>query len=83
MSNSRRFYGKKKKTQNWEGNQYLTENQLGRNEIWCAEDNHSFILHISCISAKGFLDSNFNSAVIDKISIFHKIAPNFTYKQTS
>ena len=29
------------------------------------------------ICAKGFLDSNFNSAVIDKISIFHEIAQNF------
>ena len=34
------------------------------------------------ISAKAFLDSNFNQAVIDKkISIFHEIAPNFTYSQ--
>ena len=30
---------------------------------------------------KGFLDSNFNKAVIDKISNFHKIAPKFTYPQ--
>ena len=29
------------------------------------------------ICAKGILDSNFNSAVIDKISYFHEIAPNF------
>ena len=33
------------------------------------------------ICAEGFLDSNFNQAVIDKISIFHEIAPNFTYLQ--
>ena len=30
-----------------------------------------------------FLDSNFNQAVINKISNFHKIAPNFTYLQKS
>ena len=34
------------------------------------------------ISAKGVLDSNFNQAVIDKISVFHEIARNFTYSQT-
>ena len=33
--------------------------------------------------AKGFLDSNFNEAVIDKISIFHEIAPYFAYSQKS
>ena len=32
---------------------------------------------------KGFLDSNFNKAVIDKISNFHEIVPNFTYSQKS
>ena len=35
------------------------------------------------ISAKQSLDSNFNQAVIDKISNFHEIAPNFTYLQNS
>ena len=44
--------------------------------MWCAADNHNYICHIC---AKGFLDSNFNKAVIDKISNFHEIAPNFTY----
>ena len=44
------------------------------------EDNHSYMCHIC---AKGILDSNFNQAVIDKISIFHEIAPNFTYSQQS
>ena len=29
------------------------------------------------------LDSNLNQAVINKISNFHKIAPNFTYSQKS
>ena len=33
--------------------------------------------------AKGFLDSNFYQAVINKISIFHEIAPYFTYSQKS
>ena len=46
------------------GDRYLTENRFGRNEIWCA---------------KRFLDSNFNFAVINKISIFQEIAPNFEY----
>ena len=56
------------------GNLYLTENQLGRNEIWCVEDNHSYTCHM-------FLDCNFNYAVIDKISIFQEIDPNFTNSQ--
>ena len=49
------FYGKKSKI--GKGNLYLTENWLGRNEIWYAEDNHSYICHIS---VKEFLDLNFN-----------------------
>ena len=56
------------------GNHSLTENRLRRNKIWYVEDNHNHMCHIC---AKGFLDSNFNQAVIDKISIFHEIAPNF------
>ena len=39
------------------------------------------LLKISLICAKGFLDSHFNEAVTDKISIFHEIVPNFTYSQ--
>ena len=66
------------KTQNWEGNRYLTENRLSRNEMWCAVVNHNHMRHIC---AKGFLNLNFNYAVIDKILIFHEIAPNFTYSQ--
>ena len=31
------------------------------------------------ICAKEFLDTNFNQVVINKISNFHEIAPNFTY----
>ena len=44
--------------------------------MWCATDNHDYMCHPS---EKGFLDSNPNEAVIDKISNFHEIAPNFTY----
>ena len=50
----------------------LTDNGLGRNEIWCAVGNHNYMCHI----IKGFLDTNFNEAVIDKISNFHEIARN-------
>ena len=66
----------KKKMQNWEGKSVF--NQLSKNEMWCATDNYSNTCH-TC--AKGFLDSNFNKVVINKISNFHKIAPNFTYSQ--
>ena len=51
-------------------NSYLTKNRLTKNKMWCV--SHMF---------KGFLDSNFIEAVIEKISNFHKIAPNFTYSQ--
>ena len=40
---------------------YLAENGFGRNEMCCAAGNQN---------AKGFLDSNLNYAVIDKISNF-------------
>ena len=52
------------------GNLFLTKNRC-RNEISCAADNHNYMCHIC---AKGFLDSDFNEAVIDKISNFHEIA---------
>ena len=45
------FYSKIRKIR--KGNLYFTENQLGRNEMWYAEDNHSYMCHIW---AKGFLD---------------------------
>ena len=48
--------------------------------MYCVAGNHNYMFHIC---AKGFLDSNFNGAVIDEISNFHKIAPNFTYSQKS
>ena len=45
-----------------------------------ASDNHNNMRH-TCV--KDLLDSNFNYAVIYKISIFKEIAPNFTYLQKS
>ena len=46
----------------------------------CAVGNHNYMCHIC---AKGFLDLNLNYAVIDKISNFQEIVPNFTYSQKS
>ena len=69
--------------QNWgiKGNLYLTENRFSRKEMWYAADNYNYMCNIC---AKGILYLNFNyKAVIDKISIFHKIAQNFTYLQKS
>ena len=34
------------KTQNLEGNLYLTENWLCKNEMWCAKDNHYYMYPI-------------------------------------
>ena len=52
------------------------ENRLSRDQMWCAAESY----HHTCqICAKGILESNFNQAVIDKISNFHEIAPNFTF----
>ena len=65
---------------NGKGNLYVTENRSGRNEIRRVEDNHSYMCHIY---AKEFLDSNFNVAVLDKISIFHEIDHNFPNSQKS
>ena len=48
--------------------------------MWCVADNHNYMCRIC---AKGFSPSNFYYAVIDKISNFHEIAPNFTYSQKS
>ena len=42
--------------------------------MYCAADNHNYMCRIC---AKELLDLNFNEAVIDKISIFHEIAPKF------
>ena len=57
-------------------NLYLTEKRLSWNEMCCASDNHDYMRH-TCV--KEFSDSNFNEAVIDKISNFHEITPNSTY----
>ena len=48
--------------------------------MWCAVVIHNYMCHIC---RKGFLDSNFNEAVIEKLSNFHEIAPNFTESQKS
>ena len=37
--------------------------------MWCTAGYHNFMSHIC---AKGFLDSNFDYAVFDKISLFFK-----------
>ena len=37
----------------------------------CAADNHNYMCHIC---AKGFLDSDFNEALINKISNFQELA---------
>ena len=46
--------------------------------MWCAADNQNYMCHIIC--AKEFLDLNTDSAVLDKMSSFHEIGSNFTYK---
>ena len=51
-----------------------------KTEMWCVTDNHNDTCHIC---AKGFLDSNFNQAVINKISHFNEITLNFTHSQKS
>ena len=78
LSDARWFCGKKLKT--GKGTLYLTENRLSWNEMCCASDNHYYMCH-TC--AKEFLNSSFNLEVIDKISNFHDIAPNFPFSQIS
>ena len=81
LSDARWFCGKKHKI--GKGNLYWTENQLSWNEMCCASNNHNYMCH-TC--AKEFLNSSFNTvnkAVIDKISNFQDIAPNFTFSQIS
>ena len=87
MSNARRFEGLQKTTTTTttkrkiqKGNPYVTECRLSKNDMWCAADNHNDTYH-TC--AKGFLDLNFNQAVINKISNFREIAQNFTFLQKS
>ena len=62
----------------WKRNLKLTKNSFGRNKILCAEDNYS---NTNYMCAKAFADTNFNEAVIYKISIFEEIAPNFVHSQ--
>ena len=47
-----------------------------KNKTWCAVDNYNYICDIC---ARGFLDSNLDLAVIDKLSFFHKIDRNSIY----
>ena len=47
--------------------------------MWCAADNHNYMCHKYV--KRVFLYLNFNYAVIDKLSNFHEMAPNFTYSQ--
>ena len=76
LGDARWFYGKKRKI--GKGNLYLTENRLSWNELCCASDNRNYMCH-TC--AKEFSNSSFNKVVIDKISNFQDIAPNFTFSQ--
>ena len=76
LSNARWFYGKKRKFV--KGNLHLTSNRLSRNKTLWVADNYNYMCHIC---AKGFLNSNFNQAFIDKISNFHKIALYSTFSQ--
>ena len=46
----------------------------------CAADNHNYMCHTR---EKDLLDSNFNEAVIDKISDFHEIAQTSSYSHKS
>ena len=71
---------KVKKRKIGKGNLYLSENRLSWNEMCCAADNHNYMCH-TC--AKEVLDSNFNEAVVDKISIFQEITTNSTYSHKS
>ena len=38
--------------------------------MWWAADNYNYLCHIY---AKGFLNSNFNEAIIEKISNFNEL----------
>ena len=66
------FYGKKR--QNWEGKSVFNWKSIKLKQNVLCFKNHNCICHIC---AKEFLDSNFNEVVIDKISNFHEILPNF------
>ena len=58
------------------GNLYFTKNQLSRNEMWCAAVNHNYVSHM-CKRIFRF-ELQADKADIEKISIFHEIALNFT-----
>ena len=62
---------------------YFNENRLiGLIEMECGVWQIITILYVT-LFAKKLLDSNFNSAVICKISNFNEIVPDFTFSQKS
>ena len=67
--------------QNWEGKS-LFNWKIGEVETKYGVRKINIVICVTYVQ-KDFIDSNFNQAVIDKISNFHKIAPNFTYSQKS
>ena len=56
LSKARWFYAKKCKI--GKGNLYATKNWVCRNEIYCAEDNHSYMSNM-CANSE-FSDSNYS-----------------------
>ena len=56
------FYDKKRKI--GKGNLHLTENRFGRNKIWYAEGNNSYMCHMC---ARGFLGLNCKVCVNQEI----------------
>ena len=71
MSNTRWFCTKNCKV--GKENLYLSKTRLGRNKIFCAKDNHSYM---SNMCGKELSVSNYNQAIIGKILIFQIIAPS-------
>ena len=59
-----------KKREIGEQNLYSTQKRLGRDDIYCVEDNHSQVCRMC---AKGLLDSNFDETVIEKYNFFKKL----------
>ena len=70
LSIARWFYGKKCKI--GKGTLYLTENQLGRNRVWCVEDSNSYLWVNMCISIFRFELEYQYFVKLPKISHIHK-----------
>ena len=68
------FTGKTRKI--GKGNLYLTENQLSRNEVWCASDNHN---SMCCICAKESLDLNFNFDILQLFTKYQFLTKNINF----